>query len=164
MTIIVPASVRFHSSYKANGNGCWIWQRAPNGRGYGQIREGRWPAKNFKTHLAHRLSWEIHNGPIPPGLFVCHHCDVRLCVNPAHLFLGTIQDNLRDMREKGRGRLPEPLLGERHPNAKLTAAKVKKIRSLIKSGKTVSSIAKRYGMGRSTITRLKFGTAWSHLK
>lgn len=78
------------------GNGCWLWTGAVSGRGYGKLGiDGR-------DIGAHRLAWELAYGPIPAGLFVLHTCDVRRCVNHAHLFLGTAADNTRDMFEKGR--------------------------------------------------------------
>ncbi len=71
-------------------NQCWLWTSATNGRGYGVM------GVNRKPKYAHRISWEMHNGPIPPGLHVCHKCDVPGCVRPDHLFLGTREDNMSD--------------------------------------------------------------------
>lgn len=73
-------------------SGCWLWEGADS-KGYGSHRH----------RLVHRLAWEEANGPIPTGLFVCHHCDVKLCCNPQHLFLGTAKDNAQDHYDKGRG-------------------------------------------------------------
>ena len=76
--------------------GCWLWDRALKGFGYGhKIFEG-------KLQSAHRISWQIHHGPIPDGMWVLHRCDVMRCVNPDHLFLGTHQDNMDDRHRKGR--------------------------------------------------------------
>ena len=74
---------------------CWLWT-ACTVAGYGRIRV------NDAAVYAHRFSWEIHNGPIPAGLWVCHKCDVRSCVNPAHLFLSTATGNAADRHAKGR--------------------------------------------------------------
>lgn len=80
---------------------CWEWTAHCDRRGYGEIGSS---GNRGKPHLrAHRVSWEIHNGPIPDGLFVLHRCDNRKCVNPHHLFLGTAKDNTQDMLAKGRG-------------------------------------------------------------
>lgn len=80
---------------------CWTWLGARLTKGYGLIGV----AGDMRGRLAHRVSWEIHNAPIPDGLLVCHHCDNPSCVNPAHLFLGSHSDNLKDMSRKGRHRI-----------------------------------------------------------
>jgi hypothetical protein len=77
-------------------SGCWLWTALCSAWGYGRI------SKAGVTQYAHRLSWELHRGPITDGLFVLHRCDQPACVNPVHLFLGTAGDNARDMAAKGR--------------------------------------------------------------
>jgi hypothetical protein len=86
---------------------CWLWtgpkwNTAPK-MNYGSLYCGRDTFCKHIRKLAHRISWEIHNGPIPNGLLVLHHCDVTLCVRPDHLFLGTTKDNAQDRQRKGRG-------------------------------------------------------------
>lgn len=82
---------------------CWRWTASTTSFGYGQLNPG-W--RNAAPVRAHRVSWEIHNGPIPAGLDVLHRCDNPPCSNPDHLFLGTALDNMRDMIAKGRARHP----------------------------------------------------------
>lgn len=93
------------------GESCWEWQGNRNRLGYGVIRVE--PGRLARRVLTHRFSWELHNGPIPSGLFVCHRCDNPPCVNPAHLFLGTMRDNTRDMMAKGRD-AATPIYANRH--------------------------------------------------
>lgn len=84
------------------GTKCWLWTGGIRDRQYGSIRVRE------KMILSHRFSWVLHNGPIPTGLLVLHACDVPLCVNPLHLWLGTHKDNADDMRRKNRARKGEP--------------------------------------------------------
>lgn len=131
---------------------CWLWTGATHEFGYGVIRNsaGTKPA-NVK---AHRLSWEIHNGPIPDGLNVCHHCDNPPCVNPDHLFLGTDADNVADMIAKGRQVYGGTPAGETHHQRKLTDAQIGEIRSLYATGIiSLPELSKYYGVSHTSIDR-----------
>lgn len=92
--------------------GCWLWQgfifpRVPlkSGKGKGKVSKGGYGAIGYRGRNlgVHRVMWMLHNGPQPKGMHVCHTCDVRHCVNPAHLWLGTNRENITDMTRKGRG-------------------------------------------------------------
>jgi hypothetical protein len=95
-------------------SGCWLWTGRYGNQGYGTYGGGR----RGERVQAHRLVWEVTNGPIPTGLFVLHRCDVRGCVNPAHLFLGTAKDNTRDMMAKGRAHFVGGLHNSRKTHCK----------------------------------------------
>jgi hypothetical protein len=144
-------------------SGCWLWTGDQGGRGYGRIRIS--PAGTF---MAHRLSYLLHRGEIADGLFVCHRCDVRLCVNPDHLFLGTPADNNRDRDMKGRGRpnpgrtgAKNPPKHERHLKAKLTWAQVAEIRRLAaERSMTQHQIAAKFGITQGNVWQIKSGSTW----
>ena len=90
----------FDESYIPEPNsGCWLWVGSMDGKvGYGLMTLEK------KTMGAHRASWILHNGEIPKGMLICHKCDVRLCVNPNHLYVGTYTDNARDTVKRNRGK------------------------------------------------------------
>lgn len=96
---LMTPEFRFFRLVNKNGQGgCWLWTGCTYNHGYGSfLWDGRMQA-------ASRVSWQMHNGPIPAGQHVLHRCDIPLCVNPGHLFLGTHEQNMADMRRKGRGR------------------------------------------------------------
>lgn len=144
------------SSVTIDSNGCWIWQKSKSRSGYGHLQ---WKGVN----QAHRVSHAAFVGPIPDGLYVCHRCDIKACVNPDHLFLGTHAENMRDLANKGlaKGRpwsgvLPPRHEGERCHLAKLTDAQVLEIRS--RSGRHCD-LAAEYGVAAKTISRIRRGLA-----
>lgn len=120
--------------------------------------------RDGKKHYvyAHRFSWVLHYGEIPEGLCVCHHCDNPICVNPRHLFLGTVADNNYDCRRKGRMR-PNPPRGERHPRARLTEAQVCEIRKLYKQGYNRSQLVQQFKVSLGAISHIVKGRSWRYI-
>lgn len=135
---------------------CWQWKGKADRKGYGTFTT-TWSGEKT-TYWAHRFSWEMHNGPILNGLHVLHHCDTPSCTNPDHLFLGTHQDNMRDMAIKGRN-----AHGSRSPSAKLTEESVHCILSMLKSGVPDSEVAATYSVHRRTITDIRLNRTWRHI-
>lgn len=149
---------------------CWIWSSCKDMNGYGRFNINR------TTISAHRASWILHNGPIPHGLFICHRCDNPSCVNPSHLFLGTHADNMRDMQSKGRGVHPRgdkngsrmhPQTrprGDRHSQAKLTAAQVIEIRAAYAAGGVRQrDLALRFCVSGPQINLIINRKKWKHI-
>lgn len=123
--------------------GCWEWTgKRINGYGYLSVKPRRLKA--------HRLSYELHHGPIPDGAVVRHRCDNPPCVNPAHLELGTIADNNRDMMERGRHRTA--------PVTRIPDDVVLAIRERVHAGESIRSMAREYGIGLATADRIVRGT------
>jgi len=110
---------------------------------------------------AHRFSWIIENGPVlESDLCVCHICDIRSCVNPSHLFLGTYKDNTQDMIRKNRQSIP---LGERNGHAKLTNSRVLVIREEAIDGISQTQLARLFGVSQRTISDVVNRKLWTHV-
>ena len=136
-------------------DGCWLWVGNQDHRGYGRFRIDA----QGKMDGAHRAAWFLTYGPVPDGLHVCHHCDNPRCVRPDHLFLGTHDDNMRDMTVKGRGHQ-----GVRNVNAKVTEADVRAIRiRYAAGGVTQKALAEKYGVDHTTVSLIVRRKNWRHL-
>jgi len=137
---------------------CWLWTGnvLNKGMGYGRISFGK-----RRKEYAHRFSYRLHFGDIPKGLCVCHHCDNPICVRPDHLFTGTISENFKDMREKGR---QVQVRGEQSAKAKLTSSDILLIRYLWRSGtKNQTQIAEIYKVTPVCINCIVNRKTWKHL-
>jgi hypothetical protein len=133
---------------------CWAWSAFKH-RGYGRIDDG-----NGRSVGAHRVSYEMHVGPIPPGMLVCHRCDNPECTNPRHLFLGTIIDNNLDRDQKGR-----TCLGQSNPQAKLTSQAVREIRVSLKQDRSRRrALAERFGVQPRAIQNAADRKTWRHVR
>jgi len=154
---------RFWSLVEKSDN-CWLWRGNCSSNGYGRTLYRR------KHYGAHRLSWQIHFGPIPDDLVVCHSCDVRNCVNPAHLFLGTPADNVHDCWAKGRHlhlsvTNPECVpRGETSGMSKLTDAAVADIRRRYAAGGIAQdALGREFGVHQGTISSIVRDKTWKHV-
>lgn len=130
---------------------CILWTKAIDKHGYGRVkRDGKWKR-------AHRVAWEETYGHIPEGIYVCHKCDVRSCIEPTHLFLGTHKDNMEDMYKKGRGL---KAVGARNKKTKLTPIDILAIRESSLVNKELSIV---YGVSASNISSIKSRQTWRHI-
>lgn len=159
---------RFFEKVKKTST-CWLWTAGLH-NGYGTFK------LNNKQYRVHRLIWEFVNGPVPKDLYVLHKCDIRNCVNPKHLFLGTAQDNIDDCIKKGRFRvssgrnhgtktMPERIArGSRHGVSKLDEKDIVNIRKYYASGnETHLSLAKKFKVTEGNIQQIVNRKTWIHV-
>ncbi len=137
-------------------SGCWLWSGALScaTHGYGVTS---YPDRSRQA-LAHRLVFEHVKGPIPIGMHVLHRCDNPPCCNPAHLFLGTPADNMRDMVKKGRQQR-----GATHYRTKVTDVMVVEMREAYAAGESQSSIAVRLGVSVTSVCLICKAQRWAHV-
>ena len=133
---------------KLTDSGCIEWTGYTSSSGYPNFKIGK------VNYSAHRVAREYFYGPIPENLLVRHTCDNRRCINPAHLAIGTHQQNMSDMRERGRAR---------PGNRKLKPDDVKAMRLARESGSKINDIAKAFGVSKSTASKVCSGAAYSHI-
>lgn len=140
--------------------GCWEFTGARNSAGYGIVGLG---GREKPNDRAHRVVFRHFKGEIPKGFYVCHSCDNPPCCNPEHLFAGSPKDNRLDCKRKGRDQAPpvnHHLRGERHYAARFTADQVEQIRRELEEGGVANQIAKRFGVSRDAIGKIKRGERW----
>lgn len=145
---------KFWSRIIKQEDGCWIFSGSttkPPPFGYGQLYQGN------KHILAHRYSYQLHNGETPTGMYVLHKCDNRLCCNPAHLFLGTLKDNTQDAIKKNR-----TASGERHGKCKLTKEQAKEIWDA-RNSKNKYQLAHKFGVKYGAVRDIFNGNNWKEV-
>lgn len=145
---------------KAGKSDCWEWTGAKDRRGYGNWHFQHKGAN--KTIKAPRASWIMANGVTPPPhQYVCHTCDNPSCVNPDHLWVGTLQQNLQDRTNKGRDRLcGKSQFGKENGRAKITEDDVLAIRSRFVGGASYATLSREFGIGSTTVAHIIHGRTW----
>ena len=145
-------ATRFAAKVEPDPSGCLLWKASTVGHmGYGNV----WA--NGRVRLAHRVAWEMHNGPIPDGALVLHTCDVPRCVNPDHLYLGDDIQNAQDKKYRGR---EAQLAGESNGRAIITEEDVPAIRALYATGMRQADVGRRFGISRQAVSRIVRGETW----
>lgn len=146
-----PVDERFWTNVEKQPDGCWLWTGHVNGAGYGSPGPYR-IAGNLVKQDAHRLAWLMKHGPIPSGAHILHTCDVKLCVNPEHLYLGDGSRNVLDAQERGQKKI-----GSACSFAKLKHGDVIEVFSLKAFGHSQQAIARKFGVSHATIHRILNG-------
>ena len=150
---IVSPIDRFLSQI-AIGNDCWLW----TGKLDKKTSYARFRGYDSKKIGAHEFAFQVFNGPLASGMFVCHKCDVRHCVRPSHLFLGTPLENQLDSISKGRKKY-----GEEVSNHKLTEEQVIDIRRRYDDGEAKRALSRSFGVHHKTIRGIVSGQTWKHI-
>jgi hypothetical protein len=152
-----PIEERFREKYFVDSNGCWIWTASTNNAGYGEIRFYKTGRGGNANEYAHRVSWILKNGPIPEGANILHKCDIGRCVNPDHLFLGSLSDNSVDCLKKNR----------KQGRTKLSTEDVIEIRKHCNVGTIskhnegwVKPLTDKYGISRNQLWNIAKGYSW----
>ena len=145
---------------------CWPWTGLLRRDGYGALEWSLWRPgtrrRAARLNGAHRFSYLLANGSIPPGSFVLHQCDNPPCVHPLHLVAGTAGDNIRQAFARGRGRLPDTR-GSLNPASKLTEAQAHTIRQLSTAGISGRQLAARFSVSTVAISQLLLRKTWRHV-
>lgn len=150
---------RFEEKYIPEPNtGCWLWTAAQDSDGYGRMITGSRTDQTRVSRTAHTLSFELYRHEIPSGLQILHKCDVRSCVNPDHMELGTWTENMKDKIKKGR-----QAMGGKTGSAKLTEEQVLEIKSLRKHGWGLKKIADRFEITLGHVFLISKNRTWKHL-
>ncbi len=135
-------------------SGCWLWVARLNKHGYGTFQIG------CRSCLAHRVSFEIYRSPIPEGMEILHKCDVRACVNPQHLYVGTQFENMRDRSERSSW---EQAKGSQSVRSKLTEEDVLEIRRMSSAGRSYAELSERFGICKSNVATIVRRETWRHV-
>lgn len=152
--IPLKARLERHTIPEPN-SGCWLWAGAVSPNGYGTTRIG---GRHGVTRGVHQASWMVHRGSIPAGLFVCHHCDVKVCINPDHLYLGTAAQNTQDATDRGRIKR-----GEERRNARLSDEIVRTIRRMSAEWASSREIGISVGVDPRHVRYVLQGRIWGHV-
>jgi len=146
----IRGSARFWNSVDLSDiTGCWLWTGTRNHKGYGYFSTGG------TRYRVHRLAWQLKRGAIPAGQLVCHTCDVRNCINPDHLFLGTARENNSDRDAKGRRRVGNALNGRG-----LTTESVREMRKRHADGARQVDLARQFNCSVKTVSSVVHRRSW----
>lgn len=154
----IPMETAFWSKVKKT-KGCWLWLSSTAPFGHGMFTHRSMVPR---TQRAHRVAWELTRGPIPKSLLVCHHCDVPACVNPDHLFIGTMKNNAMDAASKGRLAQQKDrakYVTANRNKSKLTAEDVAAIRRDL-GPRNGAQIGRKYGVSKAVISMIRTGKTW----
>lgn len=151
-----------HVEIKADDGACWPWTASRGRKGYGRFRAGSRTDGTSCKLSAHRVAYEITSGPPPAGAMILHCCDNPCCCNPQHLRIGSHQENMAEMRLKGRRR-GKSAKGEAVKLAKLTERAVREMRRR-HPGESIAALARAFGVGETTAAYAIKGINWTHVQ